>query len=129
MRNRKKDNRIFAAVVIIAVLFLAPFVTLKLLYNLYSSKCYNIGQRNNYLEKEYESLRKECNSEYNRWISCKTSEKLNEALIANGLVMKPPRPDQRVVMGASGKPLPGQISIAKFRRNSGATGEYVKNRK
>ena len=129
MRNRKNENRIFIWVMLAAVLFVAPYVYLKLLYCLYDGKCYNIGQSNSKLEKEYEALRRECNSEYNRWISCKTTEKLNEALIANGLVMKPPRPDQRVVMGAGGKPLPGQISIAKFRKNRGMTGEVVKNRK
>jgi hypothetical protein len=91
-------------------------VTLTLIYCCLDSKCNQLGQEIRKHEQCFEALEDERVREEARWNDKRTPEKLTQAMLSHGLEMDYPAPDQMVRIGAAGEPLPGQISLAKFRK-------------
>ena len=73
-------------------------------------------------ERELARLEEERMRESARWEEMMSPEKLEIALVRNGLSMKYPRPDQVIRMRADGRPYPGQLSVnmAAKRRSASA---------
>ena len=66
-------------------------------------------------EKSYKQLSKESERVAARWTEMMAVDRLQEKLTRFGLEMNLPRADQQVRMNASGRPLPGQIAVARAR--------------
>ena len=73
-------------------------------------------------ERELARLEEERMRESARWEEMMSPEKLEIALVRNGLSMKYPRPDQVIRMREDGRPYPGQLSVnmAAKRRSASA---------
>jgi hypothetical protein len=102
-------------------------VTVALVYWFVDSKCALLGQEIRKHEQKYASLENERVREAARWDEKKTPEKLERAMLQHGLAMGYPRPDQVVRMDANGRPVPGQLSLAKFQRRSAADRMALQN--
>lgn len=61
-----------------------------------------------------------------RWNELMAVDRLQEKLVRFGLEMNIPRADQMIRMGASGRPLPGQIAVARARERM-ATANMAQN--
>ncbi|MDD2454783.1 MAG: hypothetical protein PHG96_02130 [Kiritimatiellae bacterium] len=91
-------------------------VSLTLTYCCLDSKCNQLGQEIRKHEQCFESLEDERVREEARWNDKRTPEKLAQAMLRHGLEMDYPAPEQMVRIGVEGEPLPGQIALAKFRK-------------
>lgn len=114
-KNRKRHvnaKALSPAVVGMSVLI----VSLTLTYCCLDSKCNQLGQEIRKHEQRFESLEDERVREESRWNDNRTPEKLNQAMLRHGLQMDYPAPDQMVRLDVAGEPLPGQIAVAKFRK-------------
>lgn len=87
-----------------------------LVYWALDARCSQLGNDIRRKEIEKRNLENDFVREEARWNANKVPAKLNEALIAHGLVMTYPKGDQLVRMNHVGKPIPGQLSLAKFYR-------------
>lgn len=116
-RNRKmKKHTIFTAGSMgIVVLIVTGFIMLMAYWSL-DSRCSSISREIGKAEKRYEALEAECVQEMAHWDAMKTPEKLSEKLLRFGLEMKYARQDQIVRMNADGRPVAGQISVARARQ-------------
>lgn len=57
-----------------------------------------------------------------RWDAMKSSDNLDRALLKRGLAMYYPNPNSQIIkLDASGRPLPGQNSVALARQRSAAS--------
>lgn len=102
---------------IIAVLFVMVIVNV-----LASSNCQQIMKRIGEQERELARLEDARNREATRWEQMKTPYKVEKALLAHGLSMKPPRVDQNVHIDTNGRLYPGQLSVARAKERSTNTG-------
>lgn len=129
-RNHHKHNaRMYSYSYSIPVVgLIVVVVTILLGYWGLDSKCSALGEDIKQREKELRSLDDEYLREEARWNANKTPEKLEAALIAHGLNMVYPKADQLVRMDQRGKPVEGQLSIAKFNRNPSPVGNVAKNK-
>ena len=129
-RNRYKKNARMSflpcSYTVVGIIVLS--VTFLLVYWHLNTKCGALGDDLRQKELELRSLQDEYLREEARWNANKTPEKLEAALLAHGLVMEHPKADQLVRMDASGKPLPNQLSIAKFLRNPSGNGNVARNK-
>ena len=96
---------------VLGILFVMVILNL-----LASSRCQQLMKAIGEDEKELGRLEDARMREATRWEEMKTPEKIEAALIRNGLSMKPARADQIVHMRSSGQPYPGQVSVAKARQ-------------
>jgi hypothetical protein len=102
-------------------------VTMTLIYWAVDSKCGQFGQDIRRNEQKLAALKDERVRERMLWDKNNTREKLEAALLQNGLAMDYPTAAQVVRMDASGQPVPGQISLVKFYRERSMTSPVVKN--
>jgi len=118
-KNRKVSKRMsvnatitmrFAAVIVI-------FFVMVILNILSSSSCTQLMKEKGEKEREIAKLDEAKSRESTRWDEMCTPERIEKALIRHGLQMKPPRPEQAVVMLANGKPRPDQFVLRKARSN------------
>lgn len=114
-RNRKRQVRAHflprtAVGVIVSV------VTVALIYWFVDSKCALLGQEIRKHEQKYVALDNERVREAARWDEKKTPEKLERAMLQHGLAMSYPTAEQVVRMDQSGRPVPGQLSLARFQK-------------
>ena len=86
-----------------------------LVYGLLGMRCTSISQKLQEAEKTYRQLVKESERVAARWNELMAVDRLKENLARNGLEMDMPRADQIVRMNAAGRPLPGQIAVARAR--------------
>lgn len=78
------------------------------------------------IRAEATALEAEYAREETRWNEKNTPEKLEAAMLQHGIAMAYPSAEQVVRMDASGVPIEGQLSIARFRRSQSATERMVR---
>lgn len=90
-----------------------------------SAKCSAVSKEIGEAEKMLKSLEGELAREQNHWDSLKTTEGLATALARFGLEMNLAQETQLVRMNGKGVPVPGQMSLARLSRASGASAVKV----
>ncbi len=91
-----------------------------MMYICASSSCKELQKRIGEKEKTLERLEGERERECARWEELKTPEKLEQALARHGLAMRYAKPSQIVRLRADGRPVPGQLSVARESQRSRA---------
>lgn len=114
-RNRKMPKKMSVmagrSVQIGAVMVMA--FAMVILNMLASSSCKQLGETIREKERHLLKLEDEQKRESARWDEMKTSERLEAALLKHGLAMHYAKPGVQVVrMDVSGRPYPGQKSVA-----------------
>ena len=91
-----------------------------------SSSCSQLMKSIGEKERTLNRLEDECKRESARWEEMKTPEKLELALNRHGLAMRYPKSSQIVRMRPDGRPVPGQLSVAKAvqRAKASCTASY-----
>ena len=84
-------------------------------YGVLGMRCTSIAQELQQVEKEYKQLTKEGERVAARWAELMAGSQLDENLARCGLEMKVQEPYQVVRLNAKGRPLPGQIAVARAR--------------
>lgn len=125
-KNRKKHVQMDPAWRKIIGIF-ALGVTVVVIYGVVDAKCGQLGQEIRKQELRYTSLENERVREAARWDEKKTPEKLERAMLQHGLAMGYAMPSQIVRMDASGRPIPGQLSLAKYQKSHTAIERVVKS--
>ena len=124
-RNRKRQ--VYTKVLPRSVAgLIVLMVTLVLVYWVMDSECAQLGQEIRKCEQKIQMLDAEYAREESRWSEKNTPEKLEEAMLQHGIAMSYPVADQVVRMDASGLPIEGQLSLARFKRSQSATERVVK---
>lgn len=124
-RNRKRQVRTqFLPRTAVGVI--VTIVTVALVYWFVDSKCALLGQEIRKHEQKYSALENERVREAARWDEKKTPEKLERAMLQHGLAMNYPTAEQVVRMDQGGRPLPGQLSVARFQRGRSLVERVVK---
>ena len=114
-RNRKRQVRAhFLPRTAVGVI--VSMVTVALIYWFVDSKCTLLGQEIRKHEQKYVALDNERVREAARWDEKKTPEKLERAMLQHGLAMSYPTAEQVVRMDQGGRPVPGQLSLARFQK-------------
>ena len=115
-RNRKVNRHahVTANTVGVVALILTA-CAMALVYGVLGMRCTSISQELQEAEKTYRQLVKEGERVAARWNELMAVDRLKENLARNGLEMDMPRADQIVRMNAAGRPLPGQIAVARAR--------------
>lgn len=124
-RNRKRQVRT-QYLPRTAVGVIVTIVTVALIYWFVDSKCSLLGQEIRKHEQKYAALENERVREAARWDEKKTPEKLERAMLQHGLAMNYPTAEQVVRMDAAGRPLPGQLSVARYQRSRAGIDRVVK---
>ena len=116
-RRNKKVNRHSRFTVNTAgvVALLITGFAMVMCYCVLGMRCTSIAQELQQAEKEYKQLTKESERVAARWTELMAVDRLDEKLVRFGLEMNIPRADQMVRLNASGRPLPGQIAVARAR--------------
>ncbi len=116
-RRNKKVNRHSRFTVNTAgvVALLMTGFAMVMCYCVLGMRCTSIAQELQQAEKEYKQLTKESERVAARWTELMAVDRLQEKLVRFGLEMNIPRADQMVRLNASGRPLPGQIAVARAR--------------
>ncbi len=127
-RNRKLNRRFSRFTVNTAgvVALLVTAFSMGMCYCLLGMRCTSIAQELQEAEKSYKQLTKESERVAARWNELMAVDRLQEKLVRFGLEMNIPRADQMIRMGASGRPLPGQIAVARARERM-ATANMAQN--
>ena len=81
--------------------------------------CNELSQEIGKAEKELKKLESDYEREVSSWDELKTPDNLRQALIRHGIDMVQTNPGQVINMNASGKPMPGQMSVARIRQRQG----------
>ena len=118
MRKRnRKINRYSSFTINTAgvVALLVTLFSMVMVYCVLGMRCTSIAQELQEAEKSYKQLSKECERVAARWTEMMAVDRLQEKLVRFGLEMNIPRADQIVRMNAAGRPLPGQIAVARAR--------------
>ena len=114
-RNRKMPKKMSVmagrSVQIGAVMVMA--FAMVILNMLASSSCKQLSKTISEKERQLAKLENDQKREQERWDEMKTPERLEATLLALGMKMHYPKPEQQVRMDRSGKPYPGQISVAR----------------
>ena len=114
-RNRKMPKKMsvvagrsvqFGAVIVMVV-------AMAILNVLASSSCKQLAKVVREKVRQLEKLEDAQKRESARWDEMKTPERLEAALLALGMKMHYPKPEQVISMDGAGKPYPGQISVAR----------------
>lgn len=115
-RNRKvnKHARFTVNTAGVVALIVTGFAML-MCYWMLGMRCTSIAQELAKAEVEYKQLSKEGERVAARWTELMAVDRLEENLVRFGLEMNIPRADQVVRMNASGRPIPGQIAVARAR--------------
>ena len=116
-RNRKvrKNSRVASGSFAVVSLVVMGFIMLMVCCNL-KARCESISMDIGKAERELAGLERECGLEMARWDEMKAPEKLANCLLRSGLDMRYPTPAQVVRMAKSGRPAPGQYSVAQIRQ-------------
>ena len=115
-RNRKvtRHSRFTVNTAGVVALLVTGFA-IAICYGVLGMRCTSIAQELQEAEKTYRQLAKESERVAARWNELMAVDHLQEKLMRFGLEMNIPRADQVVRMNASGRPLPGQIAVARAR--------------
>lgn len=125
-RNRKLTKRYSSLYTYTACAagFLMTLLIVMMVYYFVDSKCNQLSQSIGREKNRLAQLEKERKREQARWEQMKTPG-LDEALRRHGLAMTVARPEQVVRIDASGKVVPGQISVATIMQNRTAAAARI----
>lgn len=126
IKRVKKESRQTTGTVGVASLIVTALI-MTMLYFSVDSRCSAEAKKIGDCEKRLAALDAELVRENARWDEMKTPERLAVQLRRFGLEMSRPREDQLVRMDAVGRPIPGQLAVARVARNKGKTAVVVKN--
>ena len=118
MRKRnRKINRYSSFTINTAgvVALLVTLFSMVMVYCVLGMRCTSIAQELQEAEKSYKQLSKESERVAARWTELMAVDRLQDKLVRFGLEMNIPRADQVVRLNAAGRPLPGQIAVARAR--------------
>lgn len=118
-RNRKRHVRI-DNMSRLFVCWIMAVVGVALIYWFMDSKCKQLNQEIRKYELKYDGLENARAREALRWDEKKTPEKLEHALLQNGLAMDYPKASQVVRLDAKGRVIPGQVSLVRINKIKGA---------
>lgn len=116
-RNKKrvkKHSRFVSSSMGIASLIVSVFIMLMIFFAM-NSRCSRISREIGQKERELRALEQELTRAKTAWDETKVTRKLDQALTRFGLQMDVPREDQLVRMSPAGRPVPGQLSVARLR--------------
>jgi len=105
------------------------FFVMVILNLLSSSSCTQLLKTKGSLERELVKLEDAWMRESTRWEEMKTPERIEAALMRNGLLMHHPKPEQTVQMRADGTPYPIQLSITRARQRGAMTSARTQYRR
>lgn len=115
-RNRKVNKHTsFKVNTAGVVALLVTGFAMVMCYCVLGMRCTSIAQELQQAEKEYKQLTKEGERVAARWTELMAVKQLEEKLTRFGLEMNLPRADQIVRLNASGRPLAGQIAVARAK--------------
>ncbi len=104
-------------------------VIMTMIYFSADSRCGSITKEIGRCEKRLAALDAELARVNVRWEEMKTPERLEVQLKRFGVEMTRPREDQLVRMDESGRPVPGQLAVARaMRRSSQVVARNVRKR-
>ena len=96
------------------------FFVMVILNLLASSSCTQLTRAIREKEKTLAKLEDDRSREVVNWEEMKDPERLDRALLRFGLAMRPPRHEQVVRMDSRGRPVPGQVSVARAMQRARA---------
>jgi cell division protein FtsL len=118
-RNRKRQVKMeFMPKVFVAWIVITVCVTIG--YWFMDSKSKQLNQEIRKYELKYDALESARAREALRWDEKKTPEKLEHAMLQNGLAMDYPKASQVVRLDVKGRVIPGQVSLARINKIKGA---------
>lgn len=127
-RNRKlsaKGNGVMNSLSVRIAALILLGVTMTIFNVLEKSTCGALSSEIGRQERELRQLEGDYQRESSRLAGMMVPDKLDDALARNGMAMRLPHPEQQVKMSASGRPLPGQMSLVKMARVQGVqTAQY-----
>lgn len=125
-KNRKmpKKMSVVAANTMRFGAILVVFFVMVILNILASSSCTKLQNAKGGLEAKLAKLEDSRQRESTRWEEMTTPEKLQQALLRNGLKMTMPHPEQSVRMRPDGTPIPGQLALHRAARRQERTASY-----
>jgi cell division protein FtsL len=118
-RNRKRHVRMDVMPKLL-VAWIVSVVSVAIGYWFMDSKCKQLNQEIRKHESKYDKLENARAREALRWDEKKTPEKLEHALLQNGLAMDYPKASQVVRLDSKGRMIPGQVSLARINKVKGA---------
>ena len=119
-RRRSKRMSVMASRSMHIGAVLVMFFVMVILNLLASSSCTQIMKSIGEKERTLAKLEDERMRESARWDAMTTADNIEAALLRQGLSMRYAKEEQVVRMDAAGRPKPGQLSVARARRNSAA---------
>jgi len=129
MRKNRKTTKKMSVVAAnsvrfgVIILFLFAMVIINLLA---SSSCTQLLKTIGDKKRELKTLEDTCQREQSRWEGMRTPDKIEAALLANGMRMILPKYDQIVRVKAGGRVSAGQLAVQRARQRGGESS--AKNR-
>lgn len=117
-RKRSKKMSVMASRSMHVGAVMVMFFVMVILNLLASSSCSQILKSIGEKERTLTKLEDERMRESARWDAMKTADNIDRALLKFGLSMRYARAAQIVRMDSAGRPKPGQLSVARARKNS-----------
>ena len=126
-RITKKRSVVVGTTLHLGAVLLTLFVMV-IMNLLASSSCQQLMKANGEKEKELARLEDMRTREATRWEEMKTPEKIQRALLRQGLAMRPPRAEQNIRMRADGTPYPG-LGVKKAEERLARTAQVQPRRR
>jgi hypothetical protein len=117
-RKRSKKMSVMASRSVHIGAVMVMFFVMVILNLLASSSCSQILKSIGEKERTLAKLEDERMRESARWDAMKTADNIDRALLRFGLSMRYARAGQIVRMDASGRPKPGQLAVARAKKNA-----------
>lgn len=117
-RRRSKKMSVMASRSMHIGAVMVMFFVMVILNLLASSSCNQIMKSIGEKERTLAKLEDERMRESARWDAMKTADNIDRALLKFGLSMRYAKAEQIVRMDSAGRPKPGQLAVARARKNS-----------
>ena len=117
-RKRSKKMSVMASRSMHIGAVMVMFFVMVILNLLASSSCTQIMKSIGEKERTLAKLEDERMRESARWDAMKTADNIDRALLKFGLSMRYAKAEQIVRMDSAGRPKPGQLAVARARKNS-----------
>lgn len=128
-RRRSKKMSVMASRSMHIGAVMVMFFVMVILNLLASSSCNQIMKSIGEKERTLAKLEDERMRESARWDAMKTADNIDRALLKFGLSMRYAKAEQIVRMDSAGRPKPGQLAVARARKNSSVRTASVGNRR
>ena len=117
-RRRSKKMSVMASRSMHVGAVMVMFFVMVILNLLASSSCNQIMKSIGEKERTLAKLEDERMRESARWDAMKTADNIDRALLKFGLSMRYAKAEQIVRMDSTGRPKPGQLAVARARKNA-----------